>query len=243
MIRFFCLNAFIAIHTIVFCFWGLFLGLFDKSGRLVHFYCAAPWAKMILWVCGVKVNAKGLENMDGNVPRIYMTNHQSYFDIFALLAYLPVSFKFVLKEELMKIPLFGATMRRAGYIGIDRENPRKAAKSMKEVVEKIKNGFSVLIFPEGTRSADGQLQPFKRGGFHLALKSGCDVVPIAIINSRKIVPKGALKINKGTLGMSIGKPISVKDYSKKDMDQLMALTWDAIMSQMNENLNCSKEME
>ena len=100
-------------------------------------------------------------------------------------------------------------------------------------------GSSALIFPEGTRSEDGQLQPFRRGGFHLALKSGSDVVPIAIINTRKIVPKGALKIDKGTVGINFGKPISVKDYSKKDMDQLMGLTWDAIMRQMNENLDPS----
>jgi 1-acyl-sn-glycerol-3-phosphate acyltransferase len=168
-----------------------------------------------------------------------MTNHQSYFDIFALLACLPVEFKFILKEELMKIPLFGATMRRAGYIGIDRDDPRKAAKSMNEVAEKIKNGASVLIFPEGTRSVDGQLQPFKRGGFHLAIKSGCDVVPIAIINSRNIVPKGTLKINKGTFALNIGHPIPVKDYSKKEMDQLLARTREAIMSQMNQGLDSS----
>ncbi len=239
MIRFFCLNLFIAIHSIVFCLWGLLLSVFDESGRLVHLYCGVPWAKTILWVCGVKVKVGGLENVDGNMPRIYMTNHQSYFDIFALLAYLPVDFKFILKEELMKIPLFGVTMRRAGYIGIDRENPRKASRSMKEVAEKIKNGASVVIFAEGTRSADGQIQPFKRGGFHLALKSGCDVVPIAISNSRNIVPKGTLKINKGTFALNIGPPIPVKDYSKKDMDQLLARTREAIISQMNQGLDSS----
>ena len=235
MIRFICLNAFIAIYTIIFCLWGLLISIFDGTGRVVHFYCAAPWARVILWVCGVRVKVKGLENVDINVPRIYMTNHQSYFDIFILLASLPVDFKFLLKQELMKIPLFGFAMRRARYIGIDRGDPKKAIRSMNEAAERIKNGISVLIFPEGTRSFDGELQDYKSGGFHLAIKSGCDIVPVAIINSRNIVPKGSLKINKGTVTLNIGKHIPLTDYSKKDMDQLKARVREAMISQMGES--------
>jgi 1-acyl-sn-glycerol-3-phosphate acyltransferase len=134
----------------------------------------------------------------------------------------------------MKIPLLGFTMKRAGYIAIDREDPREAVKSIKEAVKKIQNGSSVVIFPEGTRSRDGTLQPFRRGGFHLALKSGCDVVPVAIINSRNIVPKGSLRINKGSFALNIGRPISVKDYSKKNVDQLMARVREAIITEMRE---------
>ena len=238
MIRFLYLNAFIAIYTIIMCIWGVLSSVFDRSGRVVHDYTAVPWAKMILWVCGVRGRVKGLENVETNVPRIYLTNHQSYFDIFALLAYLPVDFKFILKQELMKIPLFGFAMRRARYIGIDRENPRKAVKSINEAANRIKNGASVVIFPEGTRSADGRLQEFKNGGFRLAIKSGCDVVPVAIIDSRHIVPKGSLRINRGTIAISIGKPISVKEYSKKEMGQLMARVREAMITQMEEESNC-----
>ncbi len=234
MVRFFLLNAFIGVHTIIFCLWGFLISVFDGSGRLVHFYCAVPWAKMILWVCGVKVKVKGLENVERDLPRIYLTNHQSFFDILALLACLPVDFKFVLKQELMKIPILGFTMKRARYIGIDRKDPRKAVKSINRAAGKIKDGASVLIFPEGTRSVDGRLQAFKPGGFHLALKSGCDVVPIAIINSRHIAPKGSLRIKGGTFAMNIGKPIPVKNYSRKDMDQLMARVREAMIIQMNE---------
>ena len=238
MIRFLYLNAFIAIYTIIMCIWGVLSSVFDRSGRVVHDYTAVPWAKMILWVCGVRGRVKGLENVETNVPRIYLTNHQSYFDIFALLAYLPVDFKFILKQELMKIPLFGFAMRRARYIGIDRENPRKAVKSINEAAKRIKNGASVVLFPEGTRSTDGRLQEFKRGGFRLAIKSGCDVVPVAIIDSRHIVPKGSLRINRGTIAISIGKPISVKEYSKKEMGQLMARVREAMLTQMEEESNC-----
>ena len=173
--------------------------------------------------------------MDSHEPGLDVANHQSYFDIFALLAYLPVDFRFILKQELMKIPLLGFTLRRAKYIAIDRDDPKKAVKGMNEAAEMVRNGGSVLIFPEGTRSIDGRLQPFKRGGFHLALKSGCALVPVAIINSRNIVPKGSLRINRGTFGMNIGKPIPVNGYKKRDMNQLMMRVREAIISQMDES--------
>ncbi len=221
MIRFFLLNAFVAIHSIVLCLWGLLLSLFDRDGKKVHFYAAVPWAKTILWVCGVKVRASGVQNVDPGVPRIYMTNHQSFFDILGLLAYIPVDFKFIMKQELMKIPLLGPAMKRVRYIGIEREDPRKAVRSMKEAAQKIRDGVSVVMFPEGTRSVDGRLLPFKRGGFNLALKSGCDIVPVAIRGSYRIAPKGSLKINKGSFDLHIGDPISVKDYDRKSIDQLM----------------------
>jgi 1-acyl-sn-glycerol-3-phosphate acyltransferase len=181
------------------------------------------------------VKVKGQENVDRHEPRIYLSNHQSYFDIFTLLAHLPVDFKFILKQELMRIPLFGIAMKRARYIAIDRGEPRKAVKSINDAVNKMEEGSSMLIFPEGTRSEDGKLQPFKTGGFRLALKAGCDVVPVVITNSRNIVPKGSLKINKGNIVMNIGTPISVKDYSKKDMDRLMARVREAMLSQMEES--------
>jgi 1-acyl-sn-glycerol-3-phosphate acyltransferase len=232
MIRFLYLNSFIVIYSIVICSWAFMLSLFDKTGRTIHSYAAVPWARVILWVCGIKVRAKGQENVDTQPPRIYMTNHQSYFDIFALLAHVPVNFKFIMKQELMRIPILGFTMRNAGYIGIEREDPRKAVQSIKKAAEKIKSGSSVVIFPEGTRSIDGRLQPFRRGGFNLALKSGCDIVPVAISNSYRIVPKGSLKINKGTFDIHICPPISVKGYDRKNISQLMDRVKDAIHSQM-----------
>jgi len=233
MIRFLFLNSFIAIHSIIFCFWAILLSFFDKTGRLVHFYASMPWAKAILWVSGIKVGAKGQENVTAYAPCIYMSNHQSYFDIFTLLAYLPVDFKFIMKQELMKIPLLGHAMKRAGYIGIDRENPKKAILSMNKITEKIKDGTSVLIFPEGTRSIDGRLQPLKKGGFNMALKAGCDIVPVAISNSYRIVPKGSLKVNKGSVALHIGKAISVKGYSRSNMTELMGRVREAMLSQMN----------
>jgi len=240
MFRFILLNAFIALHTIVFGTYGILLALVGSSPRFVHFYCAVPWARVILKVCGVEVELQGVENVRKDVPRLYMANHTSYFDIFALLSTLPVDFKFIVKQELMRIPIFGAAMRRAGYIGIERDDPRKALKSMHDAADRIKNGASVLIFPEGTRSEDGCLQPFKAGGFHLALRSGCDIVPIAITGSREIVPKGSLRVQKGTIRVAVGKEISVKGQTKKNMGRVMEQVRDAMAGQLS-RLTCSKE--
>lgn len=221
MIRSIFINTFVVFHSIVFCLWGLLVGLFDRDGRLMHFYAAVPWAKIILWVCGVKVVAKGLENADAHVPRIYMTNHQSYLDIFGLLSVLPVDFKFLMKQELMRIPLLGFAMQKVGYIGIERKDPRKAVESMRAAAERISNGVSVLIFPEGTRSLDGTLQKFKRGGFNLALRARCEIVPIGITGSAKLLPKGSFRVKKGIFVISIGSPIDTKKYTKKTIDLLM----------------------
>ena len=235
MIRFLFLNAFIVIHSIIMCLFGLIVSLFTRDGNLLHRWSAVPWAKIILMVCGVTVKVKGAESVKKDVPLIYISNHQSYFDIFTLLAGLPSDFKFLMKQELMKIPLLGITMRRAGYFSIDRGDTKSAIKSMDVASEKIRNGASVLIFPEGTRSEDGHVKAFKKGGFHMALKAGCDIVPVAIVNSRCIVPKGSLRINKGTINLNIGRPIPIKDYSKKDIDSLIGRVREAVISLMGEN--------
>lgn len=234
MIRFICLNGFIGLFTIILCLFAFIISFFDRDGGLIHRLCAAPWAKKILFVCGVKLRVRGAENIRKDSPCIYMANHQSYFDIFALLAGLPVDFKFILKKELMRIPILGFTMKRAGYISIDRGDKKKAILSMTTAVDKIRNGASVLIFPEGTRSEDGAIRDFKKGGFHLALKSGCDIVPVAIVKSRDIVPKGSLKINKGTIYFNIGKAIPVTDYSKKDIGLLMERVRNEVVGLMAE---------
>jgi 1-acyl-sn-glycerol-3-phosphate acyltransferase len=216
------------------CLYGIILSFFNKDENIIHRRIAMPWAKISLKVCSVKVEVKGAEHVNRDLPCIYMSNHQSYFDIFVLLVGLPVDFKFIMKKSLMKIPLMGTTMRRAGYLSVDRKDIKKAIISMDAAAEKIRNGASILVFPEGTRSKDGHIQDFKKGGFHTALKAGCDIIPIAILNSRDIVPKGSLRIKKGTIKMSIGRPIPVKDYSKGNINDLITRTREAIISQMTE---------
>ena len=232
IINYFFKNLFLVSITIIMSIWGIFISFVDKDGRIVHFYCARPWAKTILFMSNVKIQLEGLEFIDKATPKIYMANHQSYFDIFTLLAGLPVDFKFILKKELMRIPFLGTAMNRARYISIDRSDPRKALKSVNMAAQKMREGASVLIFPEGTRSEDGSVGTFKKGGFHLALKSGNDIVPISIINSRNIMSKGSLRIKKGTVIVKIGKGIPVKEYTKKELDKLGEKGRGSIISQM-----------
>jgi len=213
------------------CWWGLFLSIFDKNGSFIHRWAAVPWAKMILVVAkilGIEVELRGKINRDLKKAKIFMTNHQSYFDIFALLAYLPHDFRFIMKKELMEIPLLGYAMKKVGYIGIDRENPRAALRSLKEASEKLHQGISLLIFPEGTRSPDGSLLPFKKGGFKLAIKTGAEIVPIGISGSAKIASKGRLRLRKGRFSIGFGSPIDSKRFSRRDIDRLMELTRERI---------------
>ena len=232
MLRYIALNAFIGLFSVIMCIWALVIPIFGGSARTVHFYCAVPWAKVILRVCGIRVAVRGREDVNPEVPRIYMCNHQSFFDIWTLLAFLPVDFKFILKQELMNIPLLGPAMTRAGYIGIERKDPRKAVKSIALAAKRIKDGASVLIFPEGTRSVDGRLQSFKRGGFNLAFKSGCDIVPVVINGSHRIATKGSLRINKGSYSLYMGNPISLSGYRKKDIQRLMDKVHQAISDKL-----------
>jgi 1-acyl-sn-glycerol-3-phosphate acyltransferase len=235
MIRFLFLNLLIAVITLGFCLLSLILAPFDRGKGVIHRTCAVPWAKTILFLCGVKLRIKALENLRDGRPRVYVANHQSYFDIFAILAGLPVDFKFILKKELMGIPILGQAVKAAGYISIDREYSRKAILSVNRAADQIRKGNSVVIFPEGTRSVDGLVGEFKKGGFHLAMKSGCDIVPVAILKSRDIVPKGSLKINRGTIYLSIGRSIPLKDISKRDLNPLIERVRDEVILMMKED--------
>ncbi len=232
MIKYFFKNLLLVLITIVMCIWGILISFIGKEGKIVHFWCARPWAKAILFMCNVKVKIEGLDLIDRTGPMVYMANHQSYFDIFTLLAGLPVDFKFILKAELMRIPFLGTAMKRAGYISINRSDHRKALESVNLAAEKMHSGASVVIFPEGTRSEDGMVGDFKKGGFHLALKSGNDIVPVSIINSGKIMPKGSLRINKGTVILKIGKNIPTREYTKKEIDKLAEMVRHSIIDQM-----------
>jgi len=209
------------LNTFFWALFAIFLSLFSRSGRLVHFYSAAPWSKIILWGTGVKVQLKGLSNIDRHKTYIFIPNHLSFFDIFSLLAYLPVDFKFILKKELMYIPLLGWAMKRAGYISIDRSSPAKARRTLTRAVQRIKSGTSLVMFAEGTRGYDGHLQPLKRGAFQLAIASGVPVVPVAIKGTKEIMPKGSFKIHKGLVTIQLDTPIETFNYTKQTMPALM----------------------
>jgi len=220
MIRTIFVWSCIVIATLVLGFFAFITYPFDREGRVVHHY-ARLWGKVALLANRVKVKLEGMEHVKGEGPYIFMSNHQGSYDIFALLGYLPFQFKWLAKKELFSIPFFGWTMAAAGYISLDREGSRKTVEAMNEAAQKIREGMSVVVFPEGSRSPDGSIQPFKKGGFTLAIKSKVPIIPVAINGSREIMPKGKLTASSGEIRIRMGHPIETQDYALKDRRSLM----------------------
>jgi len=194
---------------------------------------AAWWASSICRASGVKVTASGIEQLDPEKPYIFAANHQSQFDIFALQASLGFNFRWLAKKELFKVPIWGTAMRRAGYIPIDRSHGRQAIKSLEEAAQRIGAGTSVIIFPEGTRSRDGKIHDFKAGAMLLAIKSGVPLVPVAIIGTYAILPKGKLLMRPGKVEIRVGHPIETKNCSSKDKHRLAATLHDHVVDLFN----------
>ena len=190
---------------------------------------AAWWARTICRAGGVTVSVEGTEQLEPEKPYIFAANHQSQFDIFALQGFLGVDFRWLAKKELFQVPIWGAAMRRAGYIPIDRSHGRQAIKSLDEAARKIAAGTSVIIFPEGTRSRDGSIQEFKAGALVLAIKSGVDLVPVAIRGTFEILPKGRLMMTPGKVRIHVGRPITTKNCSVKDKHELARILHDDVV--------------
>jgi 1-acyl-sn-glycerol-3-phosphate acyltransferase len=200
---------------------------FDRQGRVIH-RLAGFWSRVSLLACGVKVRLEGLERVPGGGPYIFMSNHQGSYDIFSLTAHLPFQFKWLAKKEIFSIPFLGWAMKTAGYISIDREGTRDTVEAMNKAARKIHDGMSVVIFPEGSRSPDGTIQPFKKGGFSLAVKSKVPIVPIALSGSREIMPRGRLVANSGVIRVRLDTPIETENCSAKDREMLMGKVKEAI---------------
>lgn len=214
-------------------FWSVVFSVFPDADNKIH-KVASLWARILLLLCNTRVNIIGRENILRSGPQIFMANHQSDFDILISLASIPVQFRWIAKKELFAIPVFGAAMRSAGYIEIDRINHEKAMQSLEEAALKIRAGQSIMTFPEGTRSRDGEIKPFKQGAFHLAIKSGVPIVPVSIIGSARIMPKRSLKVTPGRIKMVIGKPVDVTGFNVEKRHQLIETVRNEIIKNYNE---------
>ena len=221
MIRTAVILAWTVVMTFICALLAIVSSFLTKGGDVPHLV-GRFWAKSILWVSRVKVSVQGLEHIDPGATYLYMANHQSMFDILALLGYLPIQFRWLAKKELFRIPIFGYSMARVGYISIDRSNRKSAIKSLKEAAQKIARGVSVVVFPEGTRSPDGQVMQFKKGGFYLAIDSGRPIVPVVICGSHYVMPKGKLRVRPGRIVLSVNRPVETTPY-KKTKEVLMEL--------------------
>jgi 1-acyl-sn-glycerol-3-phosphate acyltransferase len=191
-------------------------------GSVVPQKIAKLWARMLLFIGGVRLKVEGLKHLDPHQTYIFAANHQSQFDIFAMHAAVPVGFSWLAKEELFRLPLLGAAMKGAGYIPINRTDRRAAFASIDEAATRVREGTSIVIFPEGTRSLDGKLKAFKKGGFFLAIKSRQPVVPVSISGSFRVLAKRRFRVHRGAIRVHFSPPIPTDTLSPADKDQLIS---------------------
>ncbi len=212
----------------------LLLNLLDPLGNGFH-RVAAWWGRFSARLFGISIEVIGQENYNPAEHYLVISNHAGMADIPLLLGTMKLDLRFMAKEELGKIPLFGRALRQAGYVMIKRGQHRDALNSIEIAAELLKSGLSIHIFPEGTRSATGELLPFKRGAFRVAQKGGAPVLPVTIIGSHLITPKKSLKINKGKIRVIIDKPILPSSCST--IEELMAVCSEVITANFNHYRN------
>jgi 1-acyl-sn-glycerol-3-phosphate acyltransferase len=203
--------------------------VFDAQGRWQH-AMARAWSRLILWTAFVRVRAEGQENIDRQAGQVFCVNHQSMLDIPVLFASLPVPFRFVAKRSLFRVPFMGWHLTRSGHIPVDRDRPRQALKSFNQAARRIREGTCVVLFPEGHRSRDGQMLPFKAGSFYLAILSGVPIVPITLNGTRRAMTPGTLHLRPGKVEMIVHKPVPTVGLTLKEADRLMEQVRETILS-------------
>ena len=184
---------------------------------------ASPWSRLLLFCAGARIEYRGLENIISGRPVVFASNHLSWIDIWVLAPVLPLDTKFIAKASLFKLPFLGWSMRRGGFIPIDRGRTREAIGSLRRAIDKIRGGVPVIIFPEGTRSSNGSLGQFKKGAFHLAHKAEVPIVPIAIDGSWNVFRAGRNRITPGTVRVTFHSAIPYEGKEKpieKTMNQV-----------------------
>ncbi|MDX1450589.1 MAG: lysophospholipid acyltransferase family protein [Acidimicrobiia bacterium] len=209
-----------ALATIVLGTYALILGKVNPTSRQI-----APvmrtWARIVLWVSGVSWTVHGLDNIDRSQSYVVVSNHISNLDPPFHIASLPVSIRFLAKKELFKVPLFGSAMRSIGIVETDRAGTASAHRAINTQVEKnVERGLSLMIYPEGTRSRDGQMRPFKKGAFRIAADTDLPIVPVAITGTDAAFPPGSRLIRGGKAVMAIGEPIPTADVEPTGLDEL-----------------------
>ncbi len=222
-------NLLIYFYTAVMGTLSLCGSLFDRQGRWQH-TCARTWSWLILKTSGIRVRVEGLEHVDPRRSAIYCANHPSAMDIPILFVHLPVQFRFLAKRPLFRLPFLGWHLRRSGHIQVDRERPHEALKSLDDAAEKIREGRPVVLFPEGKRSRNGSMLPFKGGSFYLAVRAGVPIIPMTLNGTRAVLRPDSYHVRPGQTEMIIHPPISTKDLTLEDVDALREKVRNQILS-------------
>lgn len=195
------------------------------------------WCKMFFYLLFLPVTMDGQENIDPKQSYVFVANHSSMFDVWLIYGWLPVVFKWMMKAELRKVPFVGSACKAAGHIFVDRTNLRKSKQSIEQVKSILHDGVSTVIFPEGTRSENGQLGRFRRGAFQIALDLGLPIVPLSISGCYDVLKKGEIFVHRHPVHLHIGKPIDLNEMRKQlHESQEEALHDESIMNYVREKV-------
>lgn len=174
------------------------------------------WARSFFWLMFIPVSVDGQEHIQKGQSYVFVANHQSMFDVWLIYGWLPVIYKWLMKRELRRIPLVGLACKAAGHIFVDRRNAKAAMESIKKVEKQLVNGVCTTIFPEGTRSLNGEVGRFKRGAFQIAIDLGLPVIPLSLDGCFEVLPKGKPYISWHRVHMHIGEPIDLKHFADEN---------------------------
>lgn len=224
----------VVLSTVLFGTVACVMSLLNPGGDWV-FRMSRLWSRMICATARVTVETHGAGNVPRDRPAILISNHESNFDVPAILLTVPVSLRVIAKKFLFYIPIFGWCLWLGGMIPVDRERRSSALRSLEKAAGQVRTGRPVLFFAEGTRSADGRLQPFKRGAFVIALKAGVPIVPVSVSGGHEVLPKSSLRIRPGRIVVRYGPPIPIDGYTLRTRDQLIARVHEAVRAGILEN--------
>jgi 1-acyl-sn-glycerol-3-phosphate acyltransferase len=223
----FLFDPLIYVYTIVLGILSLLSSPLDRNGRIQHGF-ARLWSWLILHTIFSPVKITGLDRIDRSRPHVYAANHISALDIPLLYVHLPFQFRIMAKKELFRYPFMGWHLRRSGQIPVDSASATASMRSLMKAVRSLQAGMPLVVFPEGGRSASGQIQPFMSGAFYIAIKAGVDVVPMAIVGTYEVLRMNSFHIRPGRMELVVGEPISTEGYGLRDMDVLAARVRKAV---------------
>lgn len=197
---------------------------------------AVSWARWLAWLTPISVRVEGGENADRGRSYVVISNHQSMYDIIVVYGWLALDLKWVMKQELRKIPAIGIGCEKAGHIFVDRRNPQRARRALNEALARLGQGIGILFFVEGTRSMDGRLLPFKKGAFKMAVEQQIPLLPVTLIGTKDILPNRTVRLFPGAVRMVIHPCIETEGLEPAHSDELMARSRDLIASAMPQEL-------
>lgn len=226
------LGFWVALYTLILSPPIIISALLSRTGNLA-FTLTRLWAWLMFKTAGVRTGIRGREKIKKGQSYVIISNHQSHFDALILVIKLGIQFRWIAKKELLKIPLFGYALYAAKNIFIDRSNREKAIKSIHRGMDRLAKGVSVLFFAEGSRSPDGALQKFKKGGFAIAIERNLPLLPVTVNGSRKVLPKGEVVFHSGKIEVAVGDPIKTNDFTIDRIEELVKITSDMVFSNLN----------